>query len=172
MMLSILSCVCWPSVYLLWRNVYLGLLLFFGLGCLFFWYWATWAACKSWRLILCQLLHLQIFSPILRVLFFKHLYWSIIASQWCASFCSTTKWISYTHTHTFPYLLPPASPSLPPSPSHPPRQSQSTELISLCYAAASHQLSILHLVVYICPWHSLTLSHLTPPPPHILKSIL
>ena len=26
MMLSILSCVCRPSVYLLWRNVYLDLL--------------------------------------------------------------------------------------------------------------------------------------------------
>ena len=38
-MLSILSCVCWQSVYFLWRNVYLGLLLIFGLGCLFFWYW-------------------------------------------------------------------------------------------------------------------------------------
>ena len=35
-MLSILSCVCWQSVYLLWRNVYLGLLPIFGLGCLFF----------------------------------------------------------------------------------------------------------------------------------------
>ena len=32
MMLSILSCVCRPSVYLLWRNVYLGLLPIFGLG--------------------------------------------------------------------------------------------------------------------------------------------
>ena len=31
MMLSILSCVCWQSVYLLWRNVYLGLLPIFGL---------------------------------------------------------------------------------------------------------------------------------------------
>ena len=29
-MLSILSCVCWQSVYLLWRNVYLGLLPIFG----------------------------------------------------------------------------------------------------------------------------------------------
>ena len=36
MMLSILSCVCWESVYLLWRNVYLGLLPIFGLGCLLF----------------------------------------------------------------------------------------------------------------------------------------
>ena len=33
-MLSIFSCVCWQSVYLLWRNVYLGLLPIFGLGCL------------------------------------------------------------------------------------------------------------------------------------------
>ena len=35
-MLSILSCASWPSVCLLWRNVYLGLLPIFGLGCLFF----------------------------------------------------------------------------------------------------------------------------------------
>ena len=36
MMLSILSCVCWQSVYLLWRNVYLGPLSIFGLGYLCF----------------------------------------------------------------------------------------------------------------------------------------
>ena len=34
----------------------------FWIGLGFFWYWASWAACKFWRLILCQLLHLQIFS--------------------------------------------------------------------------------------------------------------
>ena len=35
-MLSILSCACWPSLCLLWRNVYLGLLPVFWLSCLFF----------------------------------------------------------------------------------------------------------------------------------------
>ena len=47
---TLFSCVCWQSVYLLWRNVCLGLLPIFGLGCSFFCYWAAWAACKSWRL--------------------------------------------------------------------------------------------------------------------------
>ena len=60
----------------------------------------------------------------------------------------------------------------PTHPSHLSRWSQSTELISLCYAAAYHQLSILHLVVYICPCHYLTSSQLTLPPPRVLKSIL
>ena len=65
-------------------------------------------------------------------LFFNHLYWSIIASQYCVSFCCTTKWISYMHTYIA--ISPPSWASLPPSLSHPSRWSQSTELISLCYA--------------------------------------
>ena len=68
-------CVYWPSECLLWRNVCLGLLPF--LIALFFWYWAAWAACSNifWRLVLCQLLHLQLFSPILRkMLYFYLLY--------------------------------------------------------------------------------------------------
>ena len=60
----------------------------------------------------------------------------------------------------------------PPSLSHPSRWSQNTELISLCFVAASHQLSILYLVVYICPCHSLTSPQLSLPPPNVLKSIL
>ena len=32
-MLSIFSCACWPSVFLFWENVYLGLLLIFQLDC-------------------------------------------------------------------------------------------------------------------------------------------
>ena len=35
-MLSISSCACWPSIYLIWRNVYSGLLPIFPLGCGFF----------------------------------------------------------------------------------------------------------------------------------------
>ena len=81
-----------------------------------------------------------------------------------------TKQMSYTYTYI--PISPPSCASLPSSLSHPSRWSQSTELISLCYAAASHDLSILHLVVYICPCHSLTSSQLTLPPPRVLKSIL
>ena len=67
---------------------------------------------------------------------------------------------------------PPSCVSLPPSLSHLSRWSQSTKLISLCHAAASHQLSILHLEVYICQCQFLTSSQLTLPPPCVLKSIL
>ena len=35
-MLRIFSCACWPSLYLPWRNVYLGLLPIFQLGCWLF----------------------------------------------------------------------------------------------------------------------------------------
>ena len=41
----------------------------FWLGCLFFWYWVVWASCIFWKLILCQLFHLLLFSPIMRVVF-------------------------------------------------------------------------------------------------------
>ena len=47
--------------------------------------------------------------------FFLHLCWSMIALQWCVSFCCITKWIIYTSTY-IPYLLPLVSPSHPPYP--------------------------------------------------------
>ena len=54
-MLSIFSCACWQPVCLLWRNVYLGLLPIFRLGCLFLCYWVVWAVCIFWKLSPCQL---------------------------------------------------------------------------------------------------------------------
>ena len=50
--------------------------------------------------------------------FLKHLYWSIIALQWCVSFCFKTKWISYTYTYV-PISLPSCI-SLPPTLPMPP----------------------------------------------------
>ena len=71
---------------------------------------------------------------------------------YCVSFCCTTKRISQMHTDV--PTSPPSCTFLPSSPSHPSRSLQSTELISLCYAAASHQPTILHSVVYICRCYS------------------
>ena len=65
-MLNIFSCAFWPSVCLLWRNVYSDVPAIFWLGWLVFWYWAAWAVCIFCRLIPCQSHRLQIFSPILR----------------------------------------------------------------------------------------------------------
>ena len=48
--------MCLLAICFLWRNICLGFLLIFKLGCLFFWYWV---ACVFWRLILCQLLYLK-----------------------------------------------------------------------------------------------------------------
>ena len=41
----------------------------FLLDCLLFSYWVVWAACIFWKLILCQLLCLLLFSPILKSVF-------------------------------------------------------------------------------------------------------
>ena len=100
--------------------------------------------------------------------FLIHLYWSIIASQYRVSFCCTTKRISHMHTHV--PISPASWASLPPSLSHPSRSSQSTEQISLCYGAASHQPTILHSVVYMSMLLSLYPSLALPP--HVIKSIL
>ena len=74
--------------------------------------------------------------------------------------------------YTYIPISPPSCTSLPPSLSHPSRWSQSTELIPLCYAAAFHQLPILHLVVYIFQCYSLTSSQITLAPAPRSQAIL
>jgi len=39
------------------------------LDSLFFWHWVVWVTCIYWKLILCQLFHLLLFFPILRIVF-------------------------------------------------------------------------------------------------------
>ena len=51
-----------------------------------------------------------------------------------------------------------------PIPSHPPRLSQSTGLSSLCHTAHSCLLSVLHMVVYMFAYYSLSSSHPLLPP--------
>ena len=64
-MLNIFPCVCWPYACLLRRNVYLGLLPIFWLGCWYYLYWVVWDVCIFWILIYCRSHCLQICFPIL-----------------------------------------------------------------------------------------------------------
>ena len=62
-MLIIFSCAYWSFVFLLWRNVYLGLLFisqlgYFGFCCC----WVVWAVCMFWKLSPSWPHHLQMSS--------------------------------------------------------------------------------------------------------------
>ena len=66
---------CWASFHVFVSHLYVffgemsSSLARFWLGRLFFWNWAAGVACIYFRLILCQLLHLLLFSPILKAVF-------------------------------------------------------------------------------------------------------
>ena len=87
---------------------------------------------------------------------FLHLFfnWRKIALQCCVGFCHTTMWVSHN------YICSPSLLSLPlVPPPHPSRSSQRARLDSLSYIATSHQLSLLHMRVYICQCYFFCSSH-------------
>ena len=95
----------------------------------------------------------------LKWLFQIHIFflsWRTIVLQYCVGFCHTTAWISHKDTYV-PFLL-----SLPPTP-WPSRLSQGPALSPLCDMTASHWLSVLYMVMYICQCCSLSSSRLLLP---------
>ena len=91
--------------------------------------------------------------------------WKIIALQCCGGFWNVSKQIRniyicflYIHTYIFPFPIPCLQ--------------VVTELQAglTCYRAASHQLPIFHMIVYICQYYFLSLSFLPLlcPPVHCL----
>ena len=98
--------------------------------------------------------------PISSYFFYLFIFNWIIALQHCVGFCHTSVWISHRNT-----LFPPSWTSVPPpSPPHPSRLSQSTELSSLFHTANSHRLSVLHMAVYMFQCCSFSSSHPFLPP--------
>ena len=72
--------------------------------------------------------------------------------------------VSDIHLHE-PAVSPPSWASLPtPTSSHPSRLSQSTRLGSLCHTAASHSLSVLHMVMYMFQHYPFNSFHPLLPP--------
>ena len=71
----------------------------------------------------------------------KDNYLSVLEPDWFAMWCQLLlyKNVNQLYAHTYSLCLAPAS---HPGPSHPSGSSQGSELSSLCYAAASHQLLI------------------------------
>jgi len=72
--------MCLLAICICSLESYLGLLPIFLFS--FFWYWAPQVFWIFWRLILCPLLHFQIFSPILRIIFLSCLGFPLL----CKSF--------------------------------------------------------------------------------------
>ena len=76
--------------------------------------------------------------------------------------CQLLLYDKVNQLYVYIYLLTLGPLSHPTPTSHPSKSSQSTKLSYLCYTAASHQLSILHMVVYMCQCYSLSSSHPCP----------
>ena len=106
--------------------------------------------------ILLCLLFINCYLKIL--IFFRFFFFFDRSLLECNCFTMLCQFLLYTQVNQpYAYIsshIPSLLSLLPSSLSHPSRSLQSTKLISLCYAAASHQLTILHSVVYICQCYS------------------
>ena len=100
------------------------------------------------------------------ILFFLKidLYWSIIASQYCVSFCCTTKRISHMHTHV---PISPPSYSLHPTPLGHAKHQADLPVLCCCFPPANYFTFgsvYMSMLLSLCPSFPL--------PPRVLKSIL
>ena len=77
------SCVCWSSVCLFWRNAYLDLLVIFLIR--LFSYWVVWAVCIFWKIIPSQS-HCKYFLQFCQLSF--HFAYGFL---WCAKLLSIFK---------------------------------------------------------------------------------
>ena len=97
-MLNIFSCAYWPSIYLLWRNVYSGPLLIFQIGCVFFVFCFFPLHC-----IIC--LYILEIKP-LSVALFENIFLHFIG---CLFFlvisCAVQKFVSLIRSYLFIYLF-------------------------------------------------------------------
>ena len=92
---------CWASFYVFVSHLYVffGEMSFssfiFWLGRLFFW---NWAACIFWKLIICQLFHLLLFSPILRVVV-------VVVFTLFVVFFAVQRFLSLIRSHLFIFVF-------------------------------------------------------------------
>jgi len=100
-------------------------------------------------------LWIALYFTVIVFFFLKHLYWGIIALQWCVSFCFITKWISYTYTYV-PICLP-SCVSLPPTLPIPPLQAVTKHRANIPVPCGCFPLAI-YLTTFVSVYMSMTLS--------------